>query len=148
MPTLIDDLPPPNLLAYPLISIIAEKFEAMVSLGVRNSRMEDFYDIWTLSETFAIDGVVLREAVVRCFERRGTEWTQEVPVPLTDEFYTETDRQQLWRAYGNVSTLLEPPPVSFEDIGLRVRTLLSPIRDSILFSGSFDMSWPAGGPWQ
>ena len=148
MPTLIDDLPAPDLLVYPLVSVIAEKFEAMVNLGIRNTRMKDFYDIWALAETFDIDGVALREAIVRCFERRGTEWTEEIPDPLTPEFYSNADRQQLWHAYGNVGTLLKPPPGFFDDIGLRVRTLLGPIRDSILSASSFERSWPAGGPWQ
>ena len=68
MPTLIDDLPAPDLLVYPLVSVIAEKFEAMVNLGIRNTRMKDFYDVWSLSEIFDIDRAGLREAVVRCFE--------------------------------------------------------------------------------
>ena len=147
-PTLIDDMPAPYLLVYPLVSVIAEKFEAMVHLGIRNTRMKDFYDVWALSETFDIDGVALWEAVVRCFERRGTEWAQQVPDPLTPGFYSDADRQQLWWTYGSAGAILKPPPDSFEDIGLRVRTLLSPIRDSILSGDSFETNWPAGGPWQ
>ena len=109
MPTLIDDLPAPELLAYPLVSVIAEKFEAMVNLGVRNTRMKDFYDVWALSETFDVDRGTLRDAVVGCFERRGTEWTLGVPYPLTPGFYSGPARQRLWHAYGNVGTLLDPP---------------------------------------
>ena len=52
MPTLIDDLPAPFLLVYPMVSVIAEKFQAMVHLGLSNTRMKDFYDIWALSESF------------------------------------------------------------------------------------------------
>ena len=76
----------------------------------------------------------------RCFERRGTQWTQGVPDPLTPEFVSDTERQNLWRAYGNAGTLLEHPPEPFEDIGLWVRTLLDPIRDSILSVGRRDPS--------
>ena len=148
IPTLIGDLPAPDLLVYPLVSVIAEKFEAMVNLGIRNTRMKDFYDVWALSETFDIDGVALREAVVRCFERRGTQWTPGVPDPLTREFYLDTERKRLWRAYGNVGTLLKQPPVSFEDIGLRVRTLLGPISVSILSGDPFEVIWPSGGLWR
>lgn len=148
MPALIDDLPAPELLAYPLVSVIAEKFEAMVHLGVRNTRMKDFYDVWALSETFDIDGAALRGAVVGCFERRGTEWTLEVPDPLTPGFYSGPARQRLWHAYGNVGTLLDHPPESFEEIGLRVRAFLGPIRDSILSGDLFEKSWPGGGPWR
>ena len=148
MPTLIDDLPAPDLRVYPLVSVIAEKFEAMVNLGIRNTRMKDFYDIWALSETFDIDGPALREAIARCFDRRGTEWTQAVPDPLTPEFYSDTERQHLWRALGNAGMLLEQPQGPFEDTGLRVRTLFGPVRDSILSGDLFEMNWPAGGPWK
>ena len=108
--------------------------------------MKDFYDIWALSETFDIDGPALREAIARCFDCRGTEWTQAVPDPLTPEFYSDTERQHLWRAFGNAGMLLEQPPGPFEDIGLRVRTLFGPVRDSILSGDSFKVNWPAGGP--
>ena len=147
MPTLIDDLPAPDLLVYPLVSVIAEKFEAMVNLGIRNTRMKDFYDVWSLSEIFDIDGAGLREAVVRCFERRGTVWAQEIPDPLTPGFYSDADRKQLWRAYGNMGTLLRPPPSSFDNVGLQMSTFMGPVRDSILNGDSFEMNWPAGGPW-
>ena len=121
IPTLIDDLPAPELRVYPLVSVIAEKFEAMVNLGLRNTRMKDFYDIWALSEAFDIGGPALLDAVARCFDRRGTEWAQWAPNPLTPESYSDTERQYLWRAYGNAGTLLEQPSEPpFEDIGLRV----------------------------
>ena len=63
LPTLIAGLPEPFLRTYPKVSAIAEKFESMVQLEIRNSRMKDFYDIWALSESFAFDGFELQEAV-------------------------------------------------------------------------------------
>ena len=72
LPTLIDRVPAPVLHTYPKVTTIAEKFEAMVQLGTRNSRMKDFYDIWALSENFVFDGIELQQAVALCFERRGT----------------------------------------------------------------------------
>lgn len=62
LPTLLD-LPPPKLLSYTQESAIAEKFEAMVKLGVINSRMKDFYDIWMLSRQFNFNGAQLAEAI-------------------------------------------------------------------------------------
>ena len=148
IPTLLDDMPAPGLLVYPMASVIAEKFEAMVSLGVRNTRMKDFYDIWALSESFDFDGSVLQAAVVECFERRRTAWTQEVPAPLTPEFYSDTDRQRLWRAFGSSGALLKPPPAAFEDIGLRMTIILGPVRACILRGDLIDMRWQAGVSWQ
>ena len=148
MPTLIDGFPAPELLAYPLVSVIAEKFEAMVQLGIRNSRMKDFHDIWALSDAFDVDGVALKEAVELCFRRRRTNWTHEVPDALTSEFYSDADRQRLWRAYGNLGALLKPPPESFEVIGLRMREFLGTMRLSILEDEPFRKEWRAGGPWR
>ena len=90
----------------------------------------------------------LVEAVERCFERRRTQWTAEVPDPLTSEFYTNVARQRLWRAYGNLGSLLKPPPESFEYIGMRMHEFLGPVRQSILSGETFEMMWPAGGPWR
>lgn len=148
MSTLLEDLPAPDLLAYPLVSVIAEKFEAMVQLGIRNSRMKDFYDVWALSETFDIDGSGLAEAVERCFERRRTKWTDNVPDALTVPFYTDSERGRRWRAYSDQGDLLSQPPCSFEDVGLRIRDFLGPVRERILYGEDFRMKWSAGGPWQ
>jgi len=57
-PTLLD-APGPKLLAYPRYTMVAEKLEAMVRLGVANSRMKDFYDVWLLSRLFEFDGRTL-----------------------------------------------------------------------------------------
>jgi len=50
------DAPPPILNAYPRYTLVAEKLEAMVKLGLANSRMKDFYDIWLLSRLFSFEG--------------------------------------------------------------------------------------------
>ncbi len=148
LPTLIDDVPAPFLRTYPRVSTIAEKFESMVQLGTRNSRMKDFYDIWALSETFDFDGAELQGAVAECFHRRGTVWNTEIPEALTTAFYSGEVQQTYWVAYGQHGTLLRPPPNSFDEIGSRILALLGPVREHILMGESLDMHWPAGGPWQ
>ena len=95
-PTLLD-APRPRLRAYPVETVVAEKFEALVTLGVANSRLKDFYDLWVISRTFELRRVALAEAVRRTFERRGTELPSDIPVGLTDEF-AETRAAQ-WRAF-------------------------------------------------
>ena len=116
MPTLIERVPEPVLLTYPKVTTTAEKFEAMVQLGSRNSRMKDFHDIWALSDHLEFEGKGLQEAVLRCFERRGTPWTHELPEVLTSSLYTSVKLQDLWAAYRRQSEILHPPPNSFEDI--------------------------------
>lgn len=68
-PTLLD-LPAPRLAIYPKETVVAEKFQAMVKLGMANSRMKDFYDVWTLSREFDFDGGVLSTALQATFKRR------------------------------------------------------------------------------
>ena len=70
-PTLLD-FPAPTLKAYPRVTVVAEKFQAMVMLGIANSRMKDFYDVWTLARHFAFSGPVLCAAMRATFERRKT----------------------------------------------------------------------------
>lgn len=148
MPTLIGALPAPVLLVYPMVSVIAEKFQAMVHLGAGNTRMKDFYDIWALSESFNLDGDALRAAVDSCFKVRGTPWTAEMPEALTPEFYSDANTQTEWSRYGRRATLMETPPASFEEVGRRVITLLRPISVSIKSGESFRMRWIAGDSWQ
>jgi len=71
-PTLLD-LPAPRLLAYPRETVVSEKLEAIVKLGIANSRMKDFHDLHSLSVTFELDGQTLTQAVRATFERRHTE---------------------------------------------------------------------------
>lgn len=66
------DAPAPRLLAYPLETVVAEKFEALVTRGIANSRLKDFYDLYLIAQTFPLETVHLAEAVRRTFERRGT----------------------------------------------------------------------------
>ena len=148
LPTMIDGVPAPFLRTYPQVSCIAEKFESMVQLGIGNSRMKDFYDVWALSEAFAFDGPELQEAVARCFDRRGTPWSAERPDALTPAFYSNPQLQDYWTTYGHQVGLLHLPPSAFEEIGSRIQSFLGPVRDSIVAGEPFDMNWSPGGPWQ
>jgi hypothetical protein len=147
VPTLIDRVPAPRVRAYPRVAVVAEKFEAMVQLGRRNSRMKDFHDLWALSEGFAFDGPSLREAISVCFARRGTAWTRETPDALTPAFYADPDVEARWDAYLRKGRFRTSPPRAAQEMGDRIRTFLAPLRESILVEGALDQHWPAGGPW-
>jgi hypothetical protein len=93
-PTLLE-LPGPRLLAYPRETVISEKLEAMVKLGIANSRMKDFHDLHSLATTFEFDGKTLTEAVRATFKRRGTELPAGgVPLAFTPEFYEDEKQDQ------------------------------------------------------
>ncbi len=146
-PTLLDGLPAPHVRTYPRIVTVAEKFEAMVQLGRRNSRMKDFHDVWALSAQFAFKGPELREAVSACFRRRRTEWTPEIPDVLLRTFYGDEGLAVRWTSYVRAGAYRAAPPADFEAIGNRVIEFLGPIRESLVSGSSFERNWSGGGPW-
>ena len=97
-PTLLDQ-PAPHLRMYPPETVVAEKLEAMVSLGMANSRMKDFYDAWVLLSQFDLDDTVLASAIRATFERRRTILPKEMPLAFTDEFAADADKQKQWNAF-------------------------------------------------
>lgn len=77
-PTLLGTTPP-RIRAYPRETVVAEKIHAMVHLGIANSRMKDFFDVWFLARGFAFDGRLLSEAMRRTFERTLAVLVEQEP---------------------------------------------------------------------
>jgi predicted nucleotidyltransferase component of viral defense system len=146
-PTILTGLPAPRLRAYPQEVTVAEKFEAMVKLDTRNSRMKDFHDVWAISTLFTFTGPKLQHAIAACFDRRGTLWQPEVPRALTPAFYQLPEIETRWRSYLAAGAILVPPPARFDVIGERIISFLGPVRSSIVAKTSFEMDWPPAGPW-
>lgn len=90
-PTLLGQSPP-SLKAYPRETVVAEKFQAMVILGMTNSRMKDFFDLHYLAKQTAFDGIMLCNALKSTFTRRKTAIPSTAPLALTDEFSTNADK--------------------------------------------------------
>jgi len=93
------DFPAPRLRTYPRETVVAEKFEAMVKLGIANSRMKDFYDLWVIARSFEFDGTLLSQAIRATFERRGTALPTEVPLALSEEFSDDPGKKTQWVAF-------------------------------------------------
>ncbi len=89
----------PIIRAYPREASIAEKLHAMIQLDIRNSRMKDFYDIWFMANTWIFRLESLRNAIALSFQRRGSAMPNGVPFALTDEFLTDAQKVQLWKAF-------------------------------------------------
>ena len=89
----------PRLRAYARETVVAEKFQAMVMLGLANTRMKDFYDIWMLSRSYDFDGERLSRAIAATFERRGTAIPGDLPDALTTAFSTDATKQRQWEAF-------------------------------------------------
>ena len=90
-PTLLD-LPAPILRAYPLETVVAEKAEAIVSLGIGNTRMKDFHDLWMIAQTFTFEFGTLTDAIQQTFERRRTSLPEQLPVGLSEHFALEREK--------------------------------------------------------
>lgn len=122
-PTLLD-MPAPSLRAYPLETIVAEKLESLVRLGLATSRMKDVYDLWKILATFDLDPDGVRTAIHRTFERRGTRPGRD-PAVFTDAFWTDRSKQRQWRAFVERADLDAP---SLEEACRRVARHLRPLR--------------------
>ena len=98
-PILLDDLPTPQLRAYPKCTVVAEKFQALCALGIANSRMKDYFDLWILMREDDLDLAELRRAIEATFARRQTAMPTETPVGLSDSFVNDLTKQVQWRAF-------------------------------------------------
>lgn len=143
-PTLLDHAPP-RVLAYPREAVVAEKVEAMLSLGVTNSRMKDFYDVQALASTFAFAGPVLASSIRATFERRGTPLPEGEPLVLGREFLAAPERRIQWRAFLRRGRLPGPPDAGALSDALRA--FLGPVLEACARDREFRRTWPPGGPW-
>jgi hypothetical protein len=98
-PTLLADMPSPNVLAYPTETTVAEKVEAMVHLGLSNSRMKDFTDLAIAARRTAFEGSTLAAAIRATFRRRGTLLPESEIVALSEQFVQDSRAQANWKAY-------------------------------------------------
>jgi hypothetical protein len=147
-PTILNG-PAPSLLTYPKETVVAEKFEAMVKLGIANSGMKDFHDVRALSELFPFDGPVLAEAIVRTFERRKTAMPTIAAPPraFTSEFFEDESKQRQWGAF-NAKNRLYIESVPFKRVVGDIERFLMPLVIGVTKKEHWNRSWPAGGPWQ
>jgi Nucleotidyl transferase AbiEii toxin, Type IV TA system len=141
------EFPAPVVRAYPLETVVAEKYEAMVDLGATNSRMKDFYDLWMLSRVCSFDGVRLSTAIQRTFQRRGTRIPESLPVALTAGYFDGERARELWRGFLERSNL-DHIRTGLDAVMVAVEQFLMPPTNALRDGGAFAMTWPAGGPWR
>jgi hypothetical protein len=145
-PTLLD-FPAPSLRAYPRETVIAEKFHAFVLLGMTNSRMKDFYDVWSLSRLFEFDGAILSRAIKETFRRRGTPLPVEPPLALTSDFSQDSAKQTQWKAFLRKGRL-EVDGKTFSEIIDALRGFLMPTMLAAARNESFEMIWSPQSDWE
>ena len=104
-PVLLDDLPAPQLRAYPKYTVVAEKFHAVCLLGLANTRMKDYFDLWVLMTEGTLDPAELRRAIRATFERRKLDTPSTIPTGLSDDFSGDATKQAQWKAFMNKNRL-------------------------------------------
>jgi predicted nucleotidyltransferase component of viral defense system len=144
-PTILQ-MPAPKIHGYTRESTVAEKFEAMVKLGILNSRMKDFYDIWILSRQFDFDRGTLESAIRAAFLNRGTEMTVH-PVALSGPFAEDTTKRTQWKAFIRKSRL-ENAPEELAEVTTAIAVFLEPLIETMVAGGAVSRIWKAPGPWQ
>ena len=98
-PVLLDDLPAPGLKAYPKATVVAEKFQALCALGMANTRMKDYFDLWVLLRANDLDDPELARAIRATFVRRRTPMPNGIPAGLSDAFAADASKRTQWRAF-------------------------------------------------
>ena len=142
-PTLLE-FAAPRLHGYSKESMVAEKFESLVTLGVLNSRMKDYFDIWSLSRQFEFDGQTLGNAIAKTFSQRGTKIVPE-PIGLTAKFAEDPTKKSQWRGFIRKSRLDVSPDLG--EVLLAIASFLGPLATALSAGRSFQGKWTAPGLW-
>jgi hypothetical protein len=139
------DLPAPRIRGYSRESVVAEKFESMVKLGILNSRMKDFYDLWFMLMQFDFDGNILATAITETFTKRKTAIPSQ-PVPLTTNFANDPGKERLWSGLIRKNRL-EDVPANLKEVIAAIAAFLGPAANALSSGRLFDATWNAPGPW-
>jgi len=136
--------PVPRIKVYPMATTIAEKSEVMVSRGMINSRLKDFYDLWLLSELFDHDFNILYQAVRNTFACRKVAMPITMPESWTKEFSASPQKATQWAAFLRKNSMVTAP-TEFPMVGKRIAQFLVPV----FFPPSpFPSKWIAGQGWK
>lgn len=144
-PTLLD-FPTPVLHAYPKETVVAEKLEALTTLGLLNSRIKDYYDLALLSRLYPFEAEPLVKAIVATFRHRGTAIEAD-PVGLTATYFDDPARAIQWRAFVRRSRFSHPS-VDLPQLVAEIRQFALPVLAAIAAGSPFRAAWKPCGPWE
>ena len=97
-PLLLDDMPEVSIYAYSLETVVAEKFQTMIDRALANSRMKDFFDVYSILSSDNVDEGILSDAIVSVFNNRGTGYNDNHPI-FNGEFKNDPIKQIQWNAF-------------------------------------------------
>lgn len=145
-PTLLE-MPAPRIQACRKETSIAEKFDAMLELGIVNSRMKDFYDIAILGDNFSFIGQDLQKAVKTSLHKKMLAALPDRPVAFTNDFAHSADKNIQWEAFLR-RIGKNPQDLPLWQVVEKIRIFLLPVLQSLKAGRELKAVWPAGGPWQ
>jgi len=119
-PTLLD-MEAPNLRMYPPETVVAEKVEAAVTLGMTNGRMKDYYDLFVLLRDGDLTEANLAAAMAATFRRRQTPIPEDVPAGFSDEFGMDERARRLWTEFRR-RMKIDDAPIDLADVVSNVRS--------------------------
>jgi predicted nucleotidyltransferase component of viral defense system len=140
------EFPAPVLKAYPRQAVVAEKYQAMVALGIANSRMKDFFDLWVLAHHFAFDGPSLCQAIQATFRRRKTALPAAPPLALTAAFGADAAKMKQWAAFVKRGKL-DVGGATLEQVCAFLSDFLMPPTQAVGAGEAWTKNWPPTGPW-
>lgn len=138
--------PAPHLMSYNRETAIAEKLEAIVSLGELNSRMKDFFDVWLLARNYELEGAVLTRAITGTFRRRQTP-VEATPVCFSNTFAHNPAKAAQWKAFVR-NARLSNVPAEFAEVVAIVAGLAGPVLRAVATRQPFRQTWRNAGPWR
>lgn len=127
-PNLIDGFPATVILAYSLETVIAEKFQTVIVRAEANSRMKDFYDLFTILQGERYDGETLKEAINATFENRHTVYMDN-HIVFSPDFADNPDLNIRWNSF--VRKLKLSQKLLFPDVIGFIQTKLKPYWDNL-----------------
>jgi hypothetical protein len=139
--TILEGSSRPRIRAYPPETVIAEKFQAMVDLGMANSRLKDFYDLWYMASTMEFDFGLLGEAISSTFKNRGTPLPVSTPPALTEEFAAQ--KQIQWVSFLRKSQIVDAP-TNLYDVIQGLTRFFTPLINS---TGEVFRHWSPTNGW-
>lgn len=98
-PTILNEMPAAKLRVYPVYTVVAEKLEAITSLGMANTRMKDYFDILVIVRNCDLAPKLLSEAFEATLKRRGTAKPADLPLGFSDAFLNDERSISLWNAF-------------------------------------------------
>lgn len=131
------DMDIPKVYAYSINSVVAEKFEAFVSLGLANSRYKDFYDIYVLANRYNFDGTELMNAIKETFNHRGTSFDDIAA--FENGFTDDETRLMRWNSFVKKKKALVK--IGFVETVQLLKILLFPIVEAIKKNDLFEQTW-------